>query len=187
MKITEDFIISHYTSLKQKAYYILKGIFELPSTKIEMLAEDVTTKFFYSNSLRDNYSPLKGEVQPFFSSYVRKSAQRLRETMRKHYAVPFEPWMAESYVPTLAYDFTNLLSSFIQCLHGKALMSRGKKISYGKLFKSTVIQILNGDMWGDNINCTLLAKDLGATKSDVSYALAKMRETLNEKRSRGVI
>lgn len=187
MEVTENFIVLHYVPLKQKAYYILKGIFELPAHEIEVFAEDITTKFFYSNSFKDNYSPLKGEVQPFFSSYVRKSAQRLRDSMRKHYAISFEPWMSESYVPSLPYDFADLLMSFIRCLQDKMWVSRGKKISYGKLFKAIVIQTLSGDTWGDNVNCTLLAKKLGAKKSDVSFALVKMREILNEKRAKGVI
>lgn len=187
MKVTENFIVSNYAPLRQKAHYILRGVFNFPAYEIELLAEDITINFLYSKSLRDTYSSSKGAVLPFFASYVRKSVQRLRDNMRKYHVVSFEPWMSKTYDSVLSYDIANWLVSLMRCLQNKLWVSRGKRISYSKLFELVVIQALDGDLWGENVNCTVLAKKLGAARLDVSFALTKMREILNAKRVKGII
>jgi hypothetical protein len=142
----------------------------------------------YSKSLTENYDSSKGDVEPFFSSWVRKTVNlsHARGEYQWRTFTLLEEWTKGESVP-FTYDFTNWFYSIINLLEGRAWVSGKVVIPYSEVWKAAAVQVLNDELWGGNVRLKQLAKTLGVSFAHARAAFYSLRALLNAKQAQGLV
>jgi hypothetical protein len=188
MKITNQFREKYYPIFVEKATRIIGASLHVSKPEARDLARDFTSAFFYSHSLMKTFDSSKGDVEPFFSSWVRKtlalSYSRSEYKWRNFSAL--KEWMKAPAVPC-SYDFYNWFNSIVKVIEGRVWASDDVEIPYSRIFKAASIQILNDELWGGQVTFKGLAKTLGVKPEQAKKAYLSLVEVLCVKRSQGLI
>jgi len=188
MKINNQFREKYYPVFVDRATIILGATLRLPPKEARDLARDFTSNFLYSKSLEEHFDSSKGDIEPFFSAWVRKTAN-LSYARGEHQWRTFsllEDWSKGESVP-FAYDFTNWFYSIITLLEGRAWVSGKVVIPYSEVFKAAALQVLKGELWNGEVRLKRLAKTLGVSFNHAKGAFFSLRALLNAKQAQGLV
>lgn len=183
MKITDQFREKYYPVFVERATEILGATLRIPRTEAQDLARDFTSAFLYSNSLYFTFDIKKGEVEPFFASWVRKSilSYRRNEWQWSHFALLEEN--LHGVKEEFSFEFEDWYNSLLFLLKDKYWVSSRNTVSYVDVVKAVANQLYHKD------KCTLtdLCKELGVTFYTAKAVVKSLREVLNEQRLQGLI
>lgn len=168
---------SLYEPLSDRAYKIVSHSFRgFSAYELRQVAHDITVDFLYfSKSFKETYNPKKGELLPFFGSYVRKKCRRVNENfsnlLRRTSSEDVET-LAMSDDEFEWVDFQNRMDAF----HHFLLEYYSEKINLGHLFHVVLRCVLEEGQVVKKVLC----KKLGVSLSRLNVALEEMRQRIKE-------
>jgi len=188
MLIDNQFREKYYLTFVKKATLIIGATLNTSVAEAKDLAKDFTSAFLYSRSLMSTFNSSKGDVEPFFSSWVRKtiSSYSRSESQWRSFKL-LEDWMRPSTSGYHPYDFIDWFQSIVDVLGGREWVSGDTVIPYSRVFKAASLQVLTNDLWGDKVRYNELARVLSIKPVEAKNAYLSLTEILHDKRSKGVI
>ena len=188
MTVSSEFIIQNYPRLKSRAISILHFHFSFDPYECESYAEDITTRFLFSRSLSEVYPPEKGELLPFFNSYVQKSVMGIREKLAAKKSYPLYAWTSNaSYVMAFSSELDNWLNSIYRVLRGRVWQCQDKILSLEYLCRIIVAQTISEGLFKRGVNQANLSRVLKISKEHLVVAIRLMRDILYKARRDGII
>lgn len=187
MKINNQFREKYYPLFVEKAACILGVSIRLSPMEARDLARDFTSAFFYSNSLMKTFDPSQGDIEPFFSSWVRRTLMSYTrgEYQWRNFTV-LEEWM-KGHTPLYSFEFDDWFRSILNLIEGRVWVSGDTVVPYARVFKAASIQVLSGELWGGSVVFKKLAKTLGIRPLEAQNAFLSLKEILIAKRSQGLV
>lgn len=188
MKITNQFREKYYPIFVEKATRIIGASLHISKVEARDLARDFSSSFLYSRSLMENFDSSKGDVEPFFSSWVRKTlplSYARKECQWRTFSL-LKDWVKAPPI-AYSYDFDNWFHSIVEVIGGREWVSGDTIIPYSRVFKAASIQILTDELWGGQVTYRGLAKVLGVKPEQAKKAYLSLVEMLRAKRSQGFI
>ena len=177
----EKVIISDglYQSLQSKANILVAQSFNgYPERQLKEIAHDITVDFlFFSRSFAVTFDESRGELAPFFSSYVRKKCMGLWGRMfDKRFSLPaFSQDIRDTKTTTEEkFEIKESLLRFIRDITQKR---RHRGIDLEKLFMAIVKSAIDEGRYSTTSICRMLkTTDRRGVKSGVQY----LKRVLND-------
>jgi len=171
-----------YPELRQRAHEIVFGTLRgYYVDSYEAIAHDITVDFLlFSRSFKETYRSIRGELLPFFSSYVRKKLLGVRRKMN-FYDNTFSGKGTEEMDNLGVEDgVMDLMEISLVFKDAQTYLVRyfSGKINLGRLFRVCFVAFLQTG----SIDHTVIRKRLSCSDGQLKFALAKMRKLLRERK-----
>lgn len=187
MKIDNHFREKYFPIFVEKAAYLIKVSLRISPAEARDLASDFTVSFLYSRSLLVSFDSSKGDIEPFFSSWVRKTLWSYNRGEKQWRTFSeLKEWSLESSSFNY-FDFKNWFYSIVEVIGGRAWVSGNIEVPYSKVFKAASLQVLTNELCGGKVRYNELARVLGLQPPQAKKAYLSLVELLNDKRSQRLI
>lgn len=178
-----------YTVLKPHAFEIVSGaVKNVGIPDWQEFSHDITVDFiFFSRSYSETFERTKGDLIPFFRSYVRRKCRRIYDKQNRqrkmmnvdNLRLPSWESLAEDM-----YDLTQEMKSQVAYLRGRYYLGRfDKAISLQQIYLAN----LRSNLFEGRTDHYFIAKRLGlpyktdTDKNRIKIAMKQMRQALRER------
>lgn len=151
-----------FLRLKGFAYIKARSFLCVPRNEAEIIALELASDFFYSNSLHSAFDSSKGKIEAFFKSWVDKSLLHYFTKLQKQRGIFSIQSDQEPVDDHPTWDrFEEILDGLVGQLRGKSFMYRGVKICLDTFVKAMGLQVIKGELRAGRVSLRGVARYLG--------------------------